>query len=147
MRAVDDHRAVDAERPVTVTTPGPTWVTGDPDALHQVVAGLLSNTRIHIPPGTSIEVIVSGDGDTVELTVTDAGPGIPPDALPHVFERPYRADPSRSRASGGSGLGLSIVDAIVRAHGGSVTAANTPGATFTVTLPTGPSGPDAPCQG
>ncbi len=95
--------------------------------------------RVHTPPGTEVEVDVDADptSATAQLVVSDDGPGIPVDALPHVFERFYRADRSRSRRSGGSGLGLAIVQAIVAAHGGTVTASNTPGggARFVVTLP------------
>ena len=70
----------------------------------------------------------------VELVVSDDGPGMPPAALAHVFDRFYRADPSRSRRSGGSGLGLSIVDAIVTAHGGTVSANSKPGAGTSITV-------------
>jgi two-component system OmpR family sensor kinase len=135
-----DHRVADPTRPVTVHAPA-TGVTvrADPERLHQVVGNLLANVRVHTPPGTEVEVDVDADptSRTAQLVVSDDGPGIPVDALPHVFERFYRADRSRSRRSGGSGLGLAIVQAIVVAHGGTVTASNTPGggARFVVTLP------------
>jgi two-component system OmpR family sensor kinase len=125
---------------VTVHAPA-TGVTvrADPERLHQVVGNLLANVRVHTPPGTEVEGDVDADptSRTAQLVVSDDGPGIPVDALPHVFERFYRADRSRSRRSGGSGLGLAIVQAIVVAHGGTVTASNTPGggARFVVTLP------------
>jgi two-component system OmpR family sensor kinase len=107
--AAADHGAIDPERPVTVSGPQSLLVRGDAERLHQVVTSLLANVRVHTPPGTRADVTVGRQNGSVELVVSDDGPGMPPQALPHVFDRLYRADPSRSRRSGGSGLGLSIV--------------------------------------
>ncbi len=98
---------------------------------------LLGNVRAHTPPGTVVVVSVRRDGSAGILEVRDDGPGMTTDEAARAFERFYRADPSRSRRHGGAGLGLSIVAAIVAAHGGEVTAQGTPGggATLTVRLP------------
>ncbi|MEU6428836.1 HAMP domain-containing sensor histidine kinase [Microbispora sp. NPDC046973] len=122
----------------------PVTVPGDPDRLHQVVANLLGNARAHTPSGTTVTVALRVPGpDTVELTVTDDGPGIPEDLQGEIFERFVRADKARTRASGGSGLGLAIVKAVVAAHGGAVDVESRPGRTaFRVVLPAGPAASD-----
>jgi two-component system OmpR family sensor kinase len=79
---------------------------------------LLTNARVHTPQGTAIDVSVDIDQGWAVMRVRDHGPGIPAEHRQKVFDRFYRADPSRSRATGGSGLGLSIVSSIVAAHGG-----------------------------
>ncbi|NYF98666.1 sensor histidine kinase [Janibacter cremeus] len=117
--------------------PEPVDITGDHDRLHQVVANLLANARTHTPPGTRVRASLRHEGDLVQLRVTDNGPGIPEALRPDVFERFTRGDDSRQRASGSTGLGLSIVAAVTRAHGGRVDVSSRPGqTTFTVTLPT-----------
>ena len=114
----------------------PVLVTGDQARLHQVLANLLANARTHTPEGTTVTVGVSASGTGAVLRVTDAGPGIPAELRPHVFERFARGDSSRSRAAGSTGLGLSIVHAVVTAHGGTVSVESAPGRTeFTVRLP------------
>ncbi|GAA3448107.1 sensor histidine kinase [Planomonospora venezuelensis] len=114
----------------------PITVAGDAARLQQVLANLLANARSHTPEGTRVTVGVEARGGHAVLTVTDTGPGIPPELLPHVFERFARGDTSRSRAAGSTGLGLAIVHAVVTAHGGSVEACSVPGRTsFTVRLP------------
>jgi len=114
----------------------PVLITGDGSAIHQVVVNLLANARVHTPPGTSVEVRVKQSAGKTVLQVEDSGPGIPRDARKKLFERFARGDSSRARSSGSTGLGLSIVDTIVRAHGGSVGLTSKPGKTvFTVTLP------------
>ena len=116
--------------------PDPVVVNGDEQRLHQVLANLLSNARTHTPSGTTVTTGLAAANGRVILTVTDNGPGIPPDLLPGVFERFARGDTSRSRNAGSTGLGLAIVAAVVGAHGGSVGVASEPGKTvFTVNLP------------
>jgi two-component system OmpR family sensor kinase len=111
-------------------------VTGDAPRLHQVLANLLANARTHTPAGTTVEVSLKPEPDGVTLVVRDDGPGIPHALIPDVFDRFTRADTSRSRAAGSSGLGLSIVAAVVAAHQGSVSVRSAPGCTeFTVKLP------------
>jgi two-component system OmpR family sensor kinase len=114
----------------------PVTVVGDPARLHQVLGNLLANARTHTPEGTTVTVRVSATDRDALLRVADAGPGIPAELLPHVFERFARGDSSRSRAAGSTGLGLSIVHAVVTAHGGTVEVDSQPGRTeFTVRLP------------
>lgn len=116
------------------------WVRGDQDRLHQLVSNLLSNARLHTPPGVTVTTGItcrrtSAGGAHAELTVADNGPGIDADLLPRLFERFVRADTSRSDGSG-IGLGLAIVSSIVKAHHGSVTAESADGRTvFRVRLP------------
>ena len=116
----------------------PTVVRGSESRLRQVVTNLVANALRHTPDGTPVEVAVGHDADGVALEVRDHGPGVPEEVATKVFERFYRADPSRGRTGGGgSGLGLAIVAAIVSQHHGRVGVAPTPGggATFVVRLP------------
>jgi two-component system OmpR family sensor kinase len=118
--------------------PEPSVVTGDENRLRQVVANLVGNAARHTPPGSPIELAVGRAGDLAVLEVRDHGAGLAPEHAAKVFERFYRVDASRARhQGGGSGLGLSIVTAVVSAHGGRVGVATTPGggATFRVELP------------
>ena len=137
--AVSDARVAGPDHAWRLDLPeDPVTVTGDEHALHQVLANLLANARIHTPAGTTVTTAVRPSGDTVELTVRDDGPGIPPDTLPGIFERFVRADPNRTAGTGSSGLGLAIVDAIVRSHHGRIIVTSEPGDTrFTVRLPAG----------
>jgi two-component system OmpR family sensor kinase len=132
-----DLRVVAPDRVVTVAAPESLVVTGDRDRLTQALVGLTSNAVRHTPAGTPVRLSVVELPGSVRIDVADAGPGIPPQHLPHVFERFHRVDPGRSSSSGGTGLGLAIVDAIARAHGGSVgvTSQLGRGSTFSVTLP------------
>lgn len=112
-------------------------VVGDPHRLHQVVANLLGNARTHTLEGTRVVASLASEDGWAVIRIADEGPGISPDLLPHTFERFARGDSSRARDTGSSGLGLSIVSAIVDAHGGTITATSTPGVgtTFTLRLP------------
>ena len=132
-----DLEVIDPDRAVSLDAPGSAIVTGDRDRLTQVFAGLTTNALRHTPPGTPIDLRVSSSPMTVRVEVTDHGPGIAPEDLARVFDRFYRADVARARASGGSGLGLAIASAIVAAHGGTVGVESPPGsgATFWVELP------------
>lgn len=114
----------------------PVTVRGDAAQLHQVLANLLSNARKHTAEGTTVTTGLRAEGGDAVITVTDDGAGIPPGFQDRIFARFARADAARSGTEGSSGLGLSIVDSIVRAHGGSVDVASRPGRTvFTVRLP------------
>lgn len=114
----------------------PVTVTGDEQRLHQVITNLLGNARHHTPPGTTVTVSASAVPSAVVIEVHDDGPGLPDGLSDDVFERFTRGDSSRTRASGGAGLGLSLVAAIVQAHGGRTKVSSRPGSTtFTVTLP------------
>ena len=138
-----DAAVVEPGRPVTVRAADPVVVEGDDVRLRQVVANLLSNARAHTPAGTPVTVTVERRGAEAVLEVADRGPGLTAEDAARVFERFFRADPSRARASGGSGLGLSIVAAIAEAHGGRAELDSAPGqgATFRVRLPLGPDAP------
>ncbi len=137
--AVHTAATVGPEWPVTFHAAEPLEVEGDATSLRQVIDNLLGNVRAHTPPGTTARVTVVRDidGDGALITVADNGPGMEPEEAAHIFERFYRSDPSRSRAHGGAGLGLSIVSAIVANHGGTVSAQGRvgEGTTFTVHLP------------
>jgi two-component system OmpR family sensor kinase len=102
-----------------------------------VVGNLVRNALVHTPPKTPIDISLSTEDSVARLSVADHGPGLAPDDIDRIFEPFYRADPSRSRDSGGAGLGLSIVSAVVTAHGGHVKVRETEGggATFEVELP------------
>jgi two-component system, OmpR family, sensor kinase len=134
--AVDAARAVEPNRPIEVALE-PATVIGDRDRLRQIVDNLLANIRAHAGPETPVQVTLSLANGTAEITVADSGPGLTEDEASHVFERFYRADGSRARASGGVGLGLAIVAAVAQAHGGDVSAHSVPGegATFSIALP------------
>jgi len=109
--------------------PGPSrTVVADPDRLRQILAALTDNAIRHTPAGGSIRLSAGAAGEAwTRISVIDTGPGIAVEDLPHVFERFYQADAARDRTTGTSGLGLSIVRALVEAHGGTVRATNEPG--------------------
>ncbi len=116
----------------------PVVVPGDEARLHQVLANLLANARVHTPPGTAVTLSLERGPDAAVLRVSDDGPGIPADLQPEVFERFARADTARSHRDGSTGLGLAIASAVVRAHGGRITVRSVPGHTeFEVRLPGG----------
>ncbi len=143
-RAVSLHqpefRARDLRLEIDV--PAGMQVKADPDRLAQILHNLLANAIAHTPPGGTISVraarTAGDDGSVVRITVANTGEGIPPQDLPHIFERFYRAD-SRNRAPGGTGLGLTITRKLVEAHRGAIEAESRPGegAAFTFTLPLG----------
>jgi two-component system OmpR family sensor kinase len=132
--AVHTAKTVGPQWPVRFTASHPVEVLGDPSRLRQVIDNLLSNVRAHTPEGTLTTVHVEQEGTTAEIVVKDAGPGMPREEAARVFERFYRVDASRARNQGGSGLGLSIVAAIVAAHGGTVSATSAPGEGMMVTV-------------
>jgi signal transduction histidine kinase len=127
--------AEDGDQRLTLTAPEPLPIQGDPSRLRQVLVILLDNALKYTPAGGTIVVMTERTGGKARLTVTDSGPGIPPDQLPRIFDRFYQADASRTGR--GMGLGLAIARTFVEAHGGRIAAGNTPagGARFTVTLP------------
>lgn len=113
-------------------------VLADADRTGQVLANLLANALRYTPEGGSVRVAARRAGDQVEFAIRDTGIGIAPEHLPHVFERFYRADPARARASGGSGIGLTVARALVEAQGGTIRAESPgpgQGTTVTFTLP------------
>lgn len=136
VEAVDDARVRDSERRWTFDVPdAPVTVTGDEQRLHQAVSNLITNATRHTPPKTTVDVRLTA-GDPVRIDVHDNGPGIDAELVPSVFERFTRGDSSRTRASGGAGLGMSLVKAIMHAHHGDATVTSVPGdTTFSLTLP------------
>lgn len=139
-KAVHSHRPLAAEKEIELEMEiedGLPLIEVDPDRMGQVLDNLLSNALRHTPEGGTIRLIASRGKHTLELRVEDTGPGIVPEALPHVFDRFYRADSARGRDLGGSGLGLAIARSIVESHGGSIHAESEPGegASLIVSLP------------
>lgn len=139
LNAVDDTRVAGADHTWELDLPSDVLLArADPFRLHQVVANLLANARVHTPPGTRVATSLRREGDQVVIRVRDNGPGVPPDIRDTVFERFTRADASRVRHEGGSstGLGLAIVAAVVAAHHGTVSLESVPGnTTFTIRIP------------
>jgi len=125
------------EKGMVLTWQGPERLamTGDIRLVQRMVANLLDNAIKYTPAGGSVDVTLGQEGpDGIRIVVRDTGPGISPKDLPHVFERFYRGDPSRSQA--GWGLGLSFARAVARAHGGDITAESSPaGSAFFVKIP------------
>jgi two-component system OmpR family sensor kinase len=112
------------------------FVDADPVRLRQVLDNLLANAAVHTPPGTSVHVSVTASGGEAVVQVTDTGPGIAVGDQERIFDRFFRVDDSRTRGNGGTGLGLSVVQSLVAAHGGTVSVASSPGrTTFSVRLP------------
>ncbi|MFF3349540.1 sensor histidine kinase [Streptomyces sp. NPDC002779] len=133
------HRVAADAAGVTLRTmaQGDPWLDADPVRMRQALGNLVSNALRHTPSGGTVTLSARHDGDAVVLEVTDTGCGIAPEDLPHVFDRFWRAEKSRSRRTGGSGLGLPIVRHLLAAHGGTAEAASEPGtgAVFTLRLP------------
>ena len=137
-RVVERHAQAAQDKQVTIAIEPhdeDIRLVGDPHRLEQAVQNLASNALRHTPPGGAVRLGASRGDGKVALTVSDSGVGIPAEHVPHVFDRFYKADQSRSQA--GSGLGLSIVKAIIERHGGTVAARSTPGVetVFEITLP------------
>jgi two-component system OmpR family sensor kinase len=150
---VTDMHSLHPERPVRLLTDPvgePPVVIGDEGRLRQVLGNLLGNAITHTPAQTPVRVRVATEGPFAVMEISDDGPGMRPEDTARVFERFFRADPSRVRSSGGSGLGLSIVAALVAAHGGTVDVRSALGigTTFTVRIPLAgalrPAGPPMP---
>lgn len=144
--AVQDARMIAPGREIELTVGAGTafLVLGDEARLRQVISNLMSNALTHTPDGTPIDVRILASGKdgrlpvpSAVLEVADRGPGLSAEQAEHIFERFYRADQARGRKTGGAGLGLAIVAALVAAHGGAVGVDKTPGggATFQITLP------------
>jgi signal transduction histidine kinase len=151
VEAVQVARAVQRGHPLTLLAAHDlVIVSADSARLRQIIDNLISNAFQHTPPGTPVTVAVDTAAGYGQLTVTDSGPGMTAEEASRVFERFYRTDPARSRAGGGSGLGLSIAAALVDAHQGTITVDTQPGrgATFRVRLPlaaaSGTTADDAP---
>ena len=129
-RVVDRHGPAIRDRALTVdvsVVPEDLQVSGDASRLEQALQNVAANAIRHTPKGGCLELRGEAAGDRVRLTVSDTGPGFAAEHLPHVFDRFYKADPSRSASQSGSGLGLSIVRAIAERHRGTVSAGNAPG--------------------
>jgi two-component system, OmpR family, sensor histidine kinase BaeS len=135
----DGFRPLAAPRAITMTLGSePTVARADRDRVAQVPANYLSNAIRHAPDGSTIVIAARAGRSTVQLRVTDQGPGLAADKLETVFERFYRIDPARSRAAGGSGIGLAIVRALAEAMGGRAWAESAgagTGATFVLEVP------------
>ena len=137
---VASAQAAKSTHPISVNhADGDVYILGDSQRIHQVIANLVANAQSHTPEGTAVNISVSQNEDGITISVTDNGPGLSEADQAKVFERFYRADPSRVRSGlDGSGLGLSIVDAVMGAHGGTVSVKSElgKGATFTLFFPT-----------
>ena len=147
--AVEAAQTIGGDWPVSLAADEPVEVSADRMRLREVLDNLLANVRTHTPPGTRATVRVDARGGEAILEVADEGPGLEADDAARVFERFYRADPSRARDRGGTGLGLAVVAALVEAHGGRVELDTTPGsgATFRVRLPqAAPVSPEEPAR-
>jgi len=139
--AVQMASTVGPKWPVRLVARRPVEIIGDRMRIRQVLDNVLGNVRTHCPVGTSSVVTVEQEGPDALITIADDGPGLNPEDATRIFERFFRADVSRSRRSGGAGLGLSIVASITKAHGGSVSVTSSPGAgtVFSVRLPLAPA--------
>jgi two-component system, OmpR family, sensor kinase len=137
LEAVADARVIAPDHKWQLALPDePVTVIGDDARLHQVITNLLNNARSHTPVGTTVTVAATSQDDQVRIEVHDDGPGLPPELVDEAFDRFTRGDSSRTRASGGAGLGLSLVSAIAEAHDGHADVRSRRGdTTFTVTLP------------
>jgi signal transduction histidine kinase len=135
LSSIADLRRVRVNLPATASDPAPVALTAEDASL--LISNLLLNALQHSPPGSTVDLQLRTLDKTIEFAVEDHGEGIPPEALPHVFDRFYRGDPSRTRATGGAGLGLAICRALVEKASGSVHISSQPaqGTTVTIRLP------------
>ena len=141
LECIDLVRPMAEQRSITLKHELPaTECLGDSEQISQAITNLLTNAIVHNTPGGEVRVSIHKQRTLVLLSVTNTGPGISPEDLPHLFQRFYRADKSRTGATGGTGLGLAISKALVEAHGGSIEVTSEPGVltTFTIFLPSGP---------
>jgi two-component system OmpR family sensor kinase len=146
--AAEAAQTISGDWPLSIEADEPVEVTGDRMRLREILDNLLANVRTHTPPGTGTTLRVRQEGDEAIIEVADEGPGLDAEDAARVFERFYRADPSRARDRGGTGLGLAVVAALVEAHGGRVEVDATPGAgaTFRVRLPVPPVSETEPAR-
>ncbi|MFD3450818.1 sensor histidine kinase [Streptomyces sp. NPDC058691] len=137
LNATDDARAAGPDHRWLLDLPdNPVTLTGDAHRLQQAIGNLLANARTHTPPGTEVTIALTTDQNSVSVSVSDNGPGIPEELQQEVFGRFVRADHARSRSAGSTGLGLAIVHAVITAHGGTITVTSSPEHTaFRLTLP------------
>jgi two-component system OmpR family sensor kinase len=146
-QSVDATRIMAPDREIAFLATEPVVMVGDSRRMRQVVDNLLVNAVMHAPEVAGIAVGVRTDGDAAVVVVHDDGPGIDPENVPRIFEPFYRSDPSRARDTGGAGLGLAIVSAIVEAHQGQIVLLDGEGTTFEVRIPVVPparTGPREP---
>jgi heavy metal sensor kinase len=131
-----ERQAQEADVRLKTDLHSPLIVYGDRDRFLELFINLLENTFFYAP-GSLVTVKAQSNGENIFVTITDTGPGIAKEHLPHLFDRFYRVDPSRKRSASGSGLGLAIAQEIVHAHGGHISVQSEPGrgTTFTVRLP------------
>ncbi len=135
-QTVSDASNLSDQHPISFKAPNePVQAKVDENRIHQILMNLMRNAIQHNPDGCAIHVSLEQHTGAAVISVADEGSGIPAESLPHVFERFYRADKSRSREQGGAGLGLSIVQSLVEAHGGTIEVRNEDGAVFTIRLP------------
>ena len=146
--AIRTVSAMHVRTPFGIETEANVNIVADQGRFEQVLVILLDNAALHSEPGSPVMVFVSDRETTVEIQVIDRGSGIPAEDLPHIFERFYRADSARSPIRGGSGLGLPIAQAIVKAHGGDIDLQSIEGrgTTATITLPVAPQCPRLPAE-
>jgi two-component system OmpR family sensor kinase len=135
--AVQQARLVAPGRPITLEAAEPVIVDGDAERLRQIIDNLIGNAIQHTAPGSPVTVTVTSEPGSGRLTVADRGPGMTPEQASRVFERFYRTDDARTRASGGAGLGLAIAASLAAAHDGELTVDTQPGrgAAFCLRLP------------
>lgn len=147
-RVAARHEVAAQERGIRFFTrvePGAELLYGDPLRLEQALQNLAANALRHVGPGGTVSVIARLNGRNVEIAVRDTGSGIAPEHMPFIFDRFYKADPSRASSDAGSGLGLSIVKAIIERHGGTVMVTSVPGVetVFTISIAATARGVDA----